>query len=128
MTCVDPFSTADPHTPVDEYTKGLFLNNIAISPQSEQINLIQSTSADFYPGCTDTYDFIYIDGSHVLGDVTVDFINCLNLVKVGGVVWIDDYGADHLGLNHHIDQLLNDNSSQIHVFYKSYQAAFQRLV
>ena len=42
-------------------------------------------------GHTNSFDFIYIDGSHQAPDVLSDAILSFNLLKVGGVIGFDDY-------------------------------------
>jgi SAM-dependent methyltransferase len=39
-----------------------------------------------------TFDFIYIDGSHTAYDVLQDAILCHSLLKSGGIMIFDDYG------------------------------------
>jgi predicted O-methyltransferase YrrM len=38
-----------------------------------------------------TYDLIYVDGSHYFDDVLIDAIRCFSMLKVGGLMIIDDY-------------------------------------
>lgn len=38
-----------------------------------------------------TFDFIYIDGSHMAKDVLEDAVLCWRLLKVGGIMTFDDY-------------------------------------
>lgn len=68
-----------------------FTNNI--SKHKHKVNIHQGLSGDilktnFKPN---TFDFIYIDGSHTAYDVLQDAILCHNLLKSGGIVIFDDF-------------------------------------
>ena len=39
----------------------------------------------------ETFDYIYIDGSHFYEDVKKDFINSLNCIEKGGILICDDF-------------------------------------
>jgi hypothetical protein len=42
----------------------------------------------------ESYDVIYVDGSHTAVDVMIDMCFCANLLKVGGMMILDDYWHD----------------------------------
>ena len=71
--------------------KDIFYNNVkisglpitAIEGPSEQILLEMIRKGE-------SFDFIYIDGSHTLLDSYVDIILSWNLLKTGGILAIDD--------------------------------------
>ena len=91
LTCVDPFDINDETTNLDNNTKNIFYNNIKLSSNYHKISVKELYSFDFYLTNNKLYDFIYIDGSHKLEDITVDFENCLKIVKKNGIIWMDDY-------------------------------------
>jgi predicted O-methyltransferase YrrM len=84
ITCVDVFDNAVVEARYDK--------NIAISGVPNKVIKVKARSDDalkrFSSG---TYDFIYIDGSHVARDVLVDAVLAWELLKPDGVVIFDDY-------------------------------------
>lgn len=72
-----------------------FINNIQQHPRADQIRVWKTNSQkgliDVSSFCDNQVDFIYLDGSHTQKDTLVDLILALCLVKVGGIIIIDDY-------------------------------------
>lgn len=73
-----------------------------------------------------SYDFIYIDGSHTTKDVLVDGVLCYDLLKVGGIMTFDDYLWTHYSdpiLNPKIgvDCFLTSFSDRVQVIDNGYQ-------
>ncbi|HEY2919629.1 MAG TPA: class I SAM-dependent methyltransferase [Candidatus Binatia bacterium] len=90
ITCVDIFDN-----PVVE---GHFDKNMAISGFSSKVIKVKARSDDALKQLkSGTYDFIYIDGSHVAKDVLVDAVLAWELLKPGGVVIFDDYAGAGFG-------------------------------
>jgi predicted O-methyltransferase YrrM len=59
-----------------------------------QISVIKSTSEKALVGLPFLYrnvDFLYLDGSHTQRDTLVDLVHGLSLLKVGGILIVDDY-------------------------------------
>jgi predicted O-methyltransferase YrrM len=125
LTCVDPYDTTDPTTPVTDNTKNIFLNNIGYSKNFNKIIFNQSYSSDFYIKNNLTYTFIYIDGSHLIDDITLDFNNCLNIIEPKGIIWMDDYDSS-TEVKNHINNLYELNKDKIQIIHKGYQIAFQK--
>jgi predicted O-methyltransferase YrrM len=125
LICVDPFCVEDTTTPVDATTETVFLRNTSKSSQANKITHVKKFGADFYKENVDIFDFIYIDGSHVLDDITIDFNHCLDIVRPNGIIWMDDYRQQHIAP--HIDNLFEQNKDKLKIIYKEYQIAFQRL-
>ena len=46
-------------------------------------------------GEINSFDFIYVDGSHEAPDVLFDAVNSMKLLKVGGILGFDDYTWNH---------------------------------
>ena len=57
----------------------------------ERVNKHKMTSDKFFRGCTDIYDFIYIDGDHAAMGVLQDSINADRHLSPGGLLAFDDY-------------------------------------
>jgi predicted O-methyltransferase YrrM len=107
VICIDPF-LPDPTTPqVCEQTKTDFYENRKRGGHEEQIEIFEGLSVEVLAwmiaeeGYWNSFDFIYIDGSHRAKDVLTDAVMCWNLLKYGGVMAFDDYewggGADQWG-------------------------------
>ncbi len=85
-----------------------------------------------------TYDILYIDGSHVAGDVLQDAMLGWDLIKVGGLIIFDDYGFSFgqpqegkpaLPQNPKVgvDAVLNLFGDRLKVLYKGYQVLVRKL-
>jgi predicted O-methyltransferase YrrM len=129
LVSVDPFLLEDSTTPMKSNTEELFLYNISQSKNSKKIMKYKLLSKDFYRINQDKYDFIYIDGSHLIEDVKLDFINCLEITKPNGIIWMDDYGAEHLGLTKCIKELYETYKERLEIiFLGKWQIGFRVLV
>lgn len=56
-----------------------------------KIRLLIATSNDMLPKIYDSFDLIYIDGSHLAEDVLSDMVLSFRLLKKGGIMIMDDY-------------------------------------
>lgn len=85
ITCVDIFD--------DKYAyKDKFDRNIGASGFRNKVKKIKGFSQKVLRGLDwNSYDFIYIDGSHVAKDVLLDAVLSWDLLKVGGIIIFDDY-------------------------------------
>lgn len=70
----------------------IFVNNI--SEHKNKVEIHRGLSGDILKKDFEknTFDFIYIDGSHTAYDVLQDAILCHPLLKSGGIIIFDDYG------------------------------------
>src|SRR6056300_622833 len=84
MTCVDNFD-AMPSVKLD------WLHNINLLPHKEQVTLIEKKSNEFFAENTETFDLIYVDGSHEFMSVIKDGRNSHRVLNPGGVLIFDDY-------------------------------------
>jgi predicted O-methyltransferase YrrM len=86
----------------------------------------------------DTYDIIYIDGSHRAADVMADAVLAWGLLKEGGVMIFDDYAArgpmswteapwppEHTP-RLAVDAFLTAHSGSLELLHKQYQAIVRR--
>lgn len=113
--CIDPF-LPDPTTPqVGDETREDFFRNREIGGHGERIHLYEGLSVEVLAwmisedGFWESFDFIYVDGSHLASDVLTDAVMSWNLLKYGGVIAFDDYqwrgggkpyGHPKLGIDH----------------------------
>lgn len=93
ITCVDTFDGSVEHT--KEEVKNLFdiFNTNTEEYQKNGIMTVyRGRSHDVMPTLEkDSFDFIYIDGSHIGSDVMEDAILAHKLIKEGGYILFDDY-------------------------------------
>jgi hypothetical protein len=87
----------------------------------------------------ESYDVIYVDGSHTADDVLEDMVLAWPLLKVGGLMILDDYGWDgaenaggrpmpeDLLPKIAIDAFLSTYRNFVQVVFKDYQVALRRL-
>jgi predicted O-methyltransferase YrrM len=83
-TAVDPFMVEGHEERLRE--------NLNKSPRPDAVQVIVGFSQQVLPGLEpESYDIIYIDGSHLAGDVLFDAVYTWRLLRAGGVVIHDDY-------------------------------------
>jgi predicted O-methyltransferase YrrM/Tfp pilus assembly protein PilF len=83
LTCIDPFSSA--------YEK-FFDYNIKCSQSAEKVQKIKGISQEVLRKLPiESYDIIYVDGSHLASDVLEDAVLSWRLLKPGGLIVFDDY-------------------------------------
>lgn len=129
LYCVDPFSIEDTTSPLSAGTEARFRANIVKSKNASKITHWRMTSGVFFTQNTMKFDLIYIDGSHLLEDITVDFTNSLRVALPGCIIWMDDYGGGSSPdqIKNHIDGLIEANKDRVSVFFKGYQIALKVL-
>lgn len=110
-----------------------FHKNVSISGLGERIRAIKGLSVDVLADMItrgDRFDFIYIDGSHLLLDCYADMIMCDRLLEPGGVLAIDDYlyRKDNVlespfeAVNHFIGR----NSDRYSIFHMDYRVFLKK--
>jgi predicted O-methyltransferase YrrM len=89
--------------------------------QSGVVDIHRATSSVILPTlATGTFDFIFIDGDHLYTPLTFDLNHSFKLMKVGGIMLIDDYvmsdkfwwGDDVIRATH---DFLSNHSSQVRI-------------
>jgi predicted O-methyltransferase YrrM len=129
MTCVDPFVSNDPTTPFSmdgDDTMHLFINNISKSKNFQKITFHRMFSSEFYKKNTKKFDFIYVDGSHLVEDIKNDFNECLKILEPGGFLAFDDYQWGDGSIKKCIDDLYEENKHRLQILGHGYQILFQR--
>lgn len=89
--------TIDPYMPdlttpqVNASTEQTALSNFNIS--GRKITQHKCTSLEYFFNHSPIaeFDFIYIDGSHLAGDVMLDALFSIKAIKKGGIIAFDDY-------------------------------------
>lgn len=91
LTCIDTFEGSIEHT--DDQKSGIherFLENTSAFRDRMTVHVGQSKN--ILKKLDDTYDFIYVDGSHEFKDVIYDAFLAWDMLKPGGVIVFDDMG------------------------------------
>jgi predicted O-methyltransferase YrrM len=86
----------------------------------------QMTTTEFLKGCTDTFDFIYIDADHTAQMVYDDAIRSWPMLKTNGIMAFDDYlwGEDlepELTPKPAIDKFLSEKSTELELLHQARQ-------
>ncbi len=76
-----------------------FINNLKPYINKHKVNVYRGMSSDMLMkfvqevrvGKREKYDFIYIDASHIAKDVLMDAVLAWELLKIGGLMFFDDY-------------------------------------
>jgi len=125
LTCVDPWNWPD-HP--DAYER--FKDNV--DPWLEKVEIVAHESRralGFMPD--ESYDVVYVDGSHEGRDACLDVLMSVPLLKVGGLLICDDYDWSAEGLVDQpsvgYDAALKMNCDRMEVFHCDYQLAARRL-
>ena len=137
ITCVDTFEGSFEHQSYDpDYIKSLedrFDFNIQRSGASEKVKKIVGSSHQVLKGLpANTYDFIYIDGSHLACDVLIDAVLSWPLVKVQGLLVFDDYdfrfpNQPNQNTQIGIDAFVSSFSPKIEIIHKGHQLILRKL-
>jgi predicted O-methyltransferase YrrM len=101
IVCIDTFEGGSEHKDSagnpKEFLTGLterFLSNVAFGRSRVDVRIGQSESIlfQFEP---QSFDVIYVDGSHHAADALTDTVMAFHLLKVGGVMMLDDVQYNH---------------------------------
>jgi cephalosporin hydroxylase len=94
VTCVDTWQGGDEHSSIDFKIIEKKFDEV-VAKYNPRILKIKSKSIDFFLNQSDTYDLIYIDGSHYADDVILDLIKAWQVLESGGTMICDDYIWSH---------------------------------
>lgn len=140
IDCIDTFEGSPEHVEMGLDLTNLlnrFLSNT--EPYTKKIRCFRGRSqdvlrgGDFGPYETESYDFIYIDGSHKAADVLEDAVLSFRFLKVGGLTIFDDYAWQGGGptefdnVRRGVDAFYHAYQDQLKPAHMSYQAIFQRM-
>ena len=98
ITCIDTFEGSVEHAVIVDQTvletiEQRFDWNIERTGTPEKVRKVVGKSQIVLRSLIpNTYDLVYIDGSHIASDVLEDALLTWRLVKIGGFIIFDDYG------------------------------------
>jgi predicted O-methyltransferase YrrM len=111
----------------------IFLKNLSLQKNKHKVKVIKGSSLfELRNLDLDSYDIIYIDGSHMAKDVFVDLAQSWLLLKKGGVLIFDDYEWQKneypITLRPHspINAFITAFSSDIDVLHRAYQILIRK--
>lgn len=91
LTCVDPFAIPMDSTLL-RYFERYFDHNVAASGAGERVTkLVGSSQVILRTLPSAHFDFVYVDGSHRVGDVLQDAVLAWTVLRPGGTAMFDDY-------------------------------------
>lgn len=137
ITCIDTFEGSVEHQGYEEgYIKSIeekFDFNITSAGAAERVEKLIGISQNVLRKLPlDSYDVIYIDGSHLATDVLEDTLLSWRLAKVKGLLIFDDYNLTlfknptqnaKLG----VDAFLTVFHEKVKVLHKGYQVVVQKI-
>lgn len=129
LTCVDPFMslpTNDHGELLQDNQEERFDYNISVCKNSEKITVKKVISDEFFKENTKKFDFIYIDGSHESDQIIKDMINAFNVLEIGGIMWMDDYGFDNGRVKKVMNVFLEMYTDKCAVIHGGYQLAIRK--
>ena len=116
-----------------------FQNNVITAGMAQRIKGMKGNSTLVLMNMIksgDKYDFIYVDGSHLLLDAYSDTLLAWELLNVGGIIGIDDYlyntdsdsnilSSPHHAVNHFIET--NKNKNTMKIIHAGYRVFLEKL-
>jgi len=132
LTCVDPFLNIDNNDHMEYLKNNEELNfdfNLLQCKNQNKITIHKITSDNFFLNNTNTYNFIYIDGSHELDQITKDMENSFNILEQNGIMWMDDYGGNFKTNNIYntMNIFLEKYKNKYELLHSNYQLAIKKL-
>jgi len=132
LTAVDTFTSPE--------VQRRFLDNVELSGQGHRVTTIKGySSVELRKLPLDSFDIIYVDGSHTADDVLADATLGWGLLKTGGILVFDDYswmGAYYTGPESHlppellprlaIDAFIQTHRNYVEILSSDYQMMLRR--
>jgi hypothetical protein len=125
ITCIDPF-----YLPWRNFR---FDYNVRLSGKADQVVKRKGKSQDIVPEFpANSFDIIYIDGSHLAADVLLDALLSWTRLKSGGVLVFDDYPLNRKEPAFRrpqlaIDLFLELFAGRYELLHKEYQVVVRKL-
>lgn len=118
-----------------ETVKKLYYHNLKECPNVHKHKIIVGKSEDVLKTLKkDSFDLIYVDGSHFAKDVAIDAELSHKLIKVGGTIFFDDYDWNTVPdfdpayrPKEAIDEFLKKYKDNYRIIDIHYQAVVQRI-
>lgn len=120
VTCVDTFEGSIEHAGTDmRGVEERFVHNV--SKYGDRVVVLKGRSDRvLFTQSPESFDVVYVDGSHEAPDVLSDIVLAFHLVVPNGVVLIDDY-ASFPGVKRAVDAFVEVYREKIEVLHVGYQ-------
>lgn len=126
LICVEPFEQY-------EDQERNFDHNIRVAGCTDKIVKLRGRSQQVLPFLAgESFDFVYVDGSHLVLDVLQDAAMCWRLIRPGGTLVFDDYEhplfPDSFGMSAGpaIDAFLSMLSGRYELIFADWQVALRK--
>lgn len=138
ITCIDTWEGGEEHSDLNmgdvEQRFDHNISTIGKQYMNRHVNKIKDTSVNALADLIKkklTFDFIYVDGSHVAKDVLADACMAWQLLAKNGIMIFDDYLWGNPALPLHnpkiaIDAFVNTFGDQIQIMHVGYQLVIKR--
>lgn len=130
LTCVDPFLTINNNDHSQFLLNNEEMNfdfNISVCKNSDKITIHKITSDKFFENNKNTYNFIYIDGSHEPCFIERDMENSFSILEKNGIMWMDDYGGgDGIKIKNTMNTFLEKYKGEYDLIHIGYQLAIKK--
>lgn len=130
IVCVDTFEGGEEHAHLDmSATQATFMANVA-EVQGKDQNLILKVNQSFEVlldlySDNETFDFIYVDGSHEAINVLEDSVLAYRMLTLGGVMLWDDYRGG-AGVGKAVDAFLRVYRGDVDIIVSNYQLGIRK--
>ncbi|GAB4433883.1 MAG: hypothetical protein OHK0035_18680 [Cyanobacteria bacterium J069] len=134
LTCVDTFEGSPENKTLNHETQGIearFDANIARTGAADRVTKRVGLSKDTMRSLPlDSFDFVYVDGSHHAPDVMTDGLLSWLILKPGGILIFDDYdfGLKGFGTKEAIDAFLATFKEQLELLHQSHQVVIRKKI
>jgi len=137
LTCIDTFGGSIENQTKSEIDLSQieqnFDHNIKEAGFSKKVKKMKLPSANAFQQLPfNSFDVIYIDGSHTAPDVLSDAVMYFHLLKSGGTMIFDDYEWEEIGIREldkpklAIDAFLAINKEKIEILFKGIQVIIRK--
>lgn len=132
IVCIDPYEKSDYDPTIDmPAVEARFWSNIKEATRAEQkVSLMRMPSSKALAELAtfkNTFDFIYVDGSHAPDDAFADGLGAWKLLNQGGVMLFDDYLYPHENTSEGIDRFLDHHKGKYEIIINNYQLAVRKI-
>jgi predicted O-methyltransferase YrrM len=139
ITCVDTFAGSVEHSAMGydsnllQTIESRFDFNVALTGYPEKVRKIVGSSQEVLRSLPlNSYDLIYIDGSHIASDVLEDAILSWRLLRKNGWMMFDDYDwpapHDYYHPKIGVDAFLSAFGNKVNILHKFYQVILEKVV
>lgn len=127
ITCIDTFEGSPEHDGMDVAgIKNRFLKNTEHC--KDRVTIRQGLSSKMLYGLDpESFDLVYVDGSHDEDDTLMDLVLSYGLLKPGGILLVDDYAGGFPGVRKAVDKFAAAFSKKIQSVLCEYQVHFIKL-